>query len=503
MPRTIEIHNLKSIKHLLFEIPAAGVHLLSGTNGSGKTTLLACLRRIGHPNSFPLHFRTSQYSDFIDDFTGASITYDVGSESVRYVYAGERWVPRPRRASKLLETFAYPQVHYAGATAERITPRDEDFKPARMKAASPAIRDAANKIFETDRFAHLKTINLTTGNRNQAFVLAPPAANHKQRYISERNFILGELCVLKLLRDLVQCQRGSLVLIDELELALHPRAQLGLFKYLEEVSRDKSLTVVVSTHSVTLLKGTPRAKLMFLEQKEDSTIIIKNCFPAYALGNLSFTEERSPDIILYVEDEAAKSLADSLLRLSISVRYPPGSHVFPTTRVIPVGDFKQVVRFYDRNHSMLPLHVRQHILLDQDVESESLSIMAAASNNSMRDLFYEHSDRIKYLPWTPEVGLIDYISTNRAAVQQQLRAHFSNAFINVSAQMVNLTSTTQPSRRQESKTKSAALTEDICEQIGSGMAVETVRHHLYSMFTEWYFQNKQAEAIQLMGPLIA
>ena len=36
---TITIENLRSIKHLEFEVPTSGVHVLTGCNGCGKSSL--------------------------------------------------------------------------------------------------------------------------------------------------------------------------------------------------------------------------------------------------------------------------------------------------------------------------------------------------------------------------------------------------------------------------------------------------------------------------------
>jgi predicted ATP-dependent endonuclease of OLD family len=233
LAKWVKIRKLKGIECLDFEIPDPGVHLLADSNGSGKTTLLACLRRLCHANAFQIHFLSSLRSNRLDSFNGAQVAYALNDESVTYAYAGERWVPRPRRSSNLVQKFGYPNVLYVGATAARITPRLEDFKTAKLKPAPQTVIQAANSIFETSRFSELKTINLTTGNKNPAFVLIDrPLGQTKILYFSEKNFSLGELCVLKLLRELDNCHNGTLVLIDELEIALHPRAQIGLIRYL-------------------------------------------------------------------------------------------------------------------------------------------------------------------------------------------------------------------------------------------------------------------------------
>lgn len=117
MTKRITIQNVKQIDYLSFDIPPAGVHILSGSNGSGKSCLLTCLLRIGRPNAFQTAFLTSKISDALDTFTNAKITYTVGTDSVTYAYSGERWSPSPKRHSKLLMKLGYASVHYAAANA--------------------------------------------------------------------------------------------------------------------------------------------------------------------------------------------------------------------------------------------------------------------------------------------------------------------------------------------------------------------------------------------------
>ncbi|PHN95816.1 ATP-binding protein, partial [Tenacibaculum discolor] len=106
-----------------------------------------------------------------------------------------------------------------------------------------------------------------------------PGANQRH-YISEKNLSLGELCILKLLRLLKDCPRGSLVLIDELELALHPMAQVALLRYLDDIARDKALTVIVSTHSATLIKQANANRLLLLQDNGEGQIVCQDrCFP--------------------------------------------------------------------------------------------------------------------------------------------------------------------------------------------------------------------------------
>jgi ABC-type ATPase involved in cell division len=425
MAGTIHIRKLKNIQELHFEIPEPGVHLLSGTNGAGKTSVLACLQRIGHSNAFARHFAVSQHSTALDNFDGAEVTYTLGVAHVTYSYGGERWVPRPRAQNRLLGQFGYPSVIYIGATADRITPRPEDFQPSRVRPAHLDIRDAANRIFATKKFDGLKTINLTRGAGNPAFVLQaspPPGA----KYFSERNFSLGELCVLKLIRSLRDCPNNSLVLIDELELALHPKAQIELLGYLTEMSKVKLLTVIFSTHSASLLKRVHRRQIIFLENVNGTVHTVVGCYPTYALGNIASDEERAPDVVFYVEDEAAVYTLDTLVRLFISSRFTTQAASFPTVLVIPIGPFMSVIRVLARSAAILPLTTRTSALLDLDVQSETVSQWTTANNFTALAELQKVEGQIGYLPWTPEVGLISFLMDGAADAQRRIRDHFGD-----------------------------------------------------------------------------
>ena len=121
MAGTIEIRNLRNIAKLRFEVPDRGVWLLTAGNGAGKTSLLACIRRIGYPNAFPVHFPSSLRSTRLDNHAQGSVTYEINGDTVEYAYRGERWTPRPRSNATLLARFGYPSVTYMGATGDRTT----------------------------------------------------------------------------------------------------------------------------------------------------------------------------------------------------------------------------------------------------------------------------------------------------------------------------------------------------------------------------------------------
>lgn len=419
MANSLEIRNLRNISRLRFDIPAPGVWLLTAGNGAGKTSLLACLRRIGQPNAFPIHFPSSLRSERLDNHSEGTVTYEINGRSVEYAYRGERWTPRPRSNSQLFDELGYPSVIYIGATADRITPRPEDFDTQNIRAASAFIVGAANEIFGTTKFSKLRTINLTRGAGNEAFVLALGAPPHT--YHSEKHFSLGELCVLKLLRLLKEVQDDSMIIIDELEMALHPRAQAKLLRFLERQSQEKSLTVVFSTHSVTLLKIIDRRRIVFLDKQDDGEIkAIVGCFPTYAIGNIAAEEESLPDLMLYVEDLFARDILTAFFE-KFADEHVPDPTARPTTKIVPVGPFTAVMAFLERNRAVLPDVIVQKAVLDEDVASETIAGWQQRNNHVQLAKYQRQQNDIGFLPFTPEVGLVEHITGNIVAFEAELR----------------------------------------------------------------------------------
>ena len=104
------------------------------------------------------------------------------------------------------------------------------------------------------------------GRRNTAYVI--PLG--KNQYYSEQNFSFGEIVMLNLLLDIEDTKDGSLLLIDELELALHPSAQIRLITILRKIAEEKNLTIIISTHSSSIIKS--QKNVILLEDCGDNII---------------------------------------------------------------------------------------------------------------------------------------------------------------------------------------------------------------------------------------
>lgn len=141
----------------------------------------------------------------------------------------------------------------------------------------------------------------------------------------------GETSVVVLVHEIMSAPEKSLILLDEPETSLHPKAQQKLQEFLLQQILEKKHQIVVSTHSPTLVNHlTPEAiKVMRIDQVDNKIKILSQSFPEEAfevIGNTNGTQ-----LMIYVEDALAKVIIDVYiqkykkeLRNSIEVKFVPG-----------------------------------------------------------------------------------------------------------------------------------------------------------------------------------
>ena len=481
-------------------MPSKGVYLLCGCNGSGKTSLLACLLRIGKGNAFPLFFRSSALSDSLDQFDIAKISYSVNAETVDYRYAGQRWVPLPRAKASVLKKFGFPEVYFFGANAKRIEPQADDIKSNRFAEAPINVRTEVSKILFDERFKNLKYVTSKT-NSVKAYLLPShkDSVTKKQHHFTERNFSLGELCVLKLVLELEKCKNNSLVLIDELELALHPTAQIRLFDYIKKISEDKKLTTIFSTHSVSLIKCAKQNQLLLLKKLGNETTCIQNPFPAEVIGELAFQNENPIEKIFCVEDTAAKHCLEELIKNILNEEFKNQS--CPSTVVVPFGTFNAVTDFISNSSSIIRAPSVCHALLDQDVCTDTVDGWKRTNNYIFLQKHQLIEKNLNYLPWTPEVGVAEFFGATSNNAAAKLKTYFQNGTIDFRAiEWSTLNLLEGGTKRKKAK----ALVREAINIIATSRSTtfELAEAALYQFFAHNYFETHKNEIKNLLLPLL-
>jgi len=349
-----------------------------------------------------------------------------------------------------LASFGFNGVAHIGATADRLSPKPEDFDPSRSRVADITVREAANRIFATDKFSGLRTVNVTRGV-NEAFLIRTGAAS-PYKYFSEKSLSVGELAVLKLLRKITSVPHHSLVLIDELEMALHPSAQANLFFEVKRLAKERNLVAVFSTHSATLVKLAKQNQILWLDEVGGVHEMHIGPQKSVVLGAIAGGEERATDRIFLVEDAAAEALVDKVMRVSAETLKPSRR---PKYRIVKAGSWVAAIDLYRAFRAQNDSISRAVLLLDGDVHQTILSLLQQNYDHPQGRLYMSEGGERLNFSYTPECLLPLLIRRNAEKFTLHLRSVCNDGQLNLPNVLVPNTDGT--SNRDEAKVYFSAL----------------------------------------------
>lgn len=392
---------------------------------------MGCLHRLANWDALKLYLATSNKQNF-DKHTG-SITYSHGGKSVTYKRKNSNWAPITNNTKKVLVNFGFDQVQFIPSRGDRFFVQEADVFGRDLLEVEENIKDRMNEMFASNKYSDLKKIRINPSQKrgansrsNNAFVLPAGVHNGTQMFFSEKNFSMGEVLILNLLLALQKLKNRSLLLIDEVELALHPRVQVELYRYLEQVSKNRNITVLISTHSSSLIKASK--SLILLDKQSNGVVNVeKDCSPAKALGALAYDEDVVPDAVFYVEDKHAKILLHEMLQFYWQKKpnKPPKD-----IRLVYIGGYKQVLEFLDQaNGYLFHNNLPTRAFLDLDVKDEAIPSLKPTDTFMLT--YTRLSPRVDFLPCTPEVGLCEYVQNNISSCDTELGAKLGRAGINL------------------------------------------------------------------------
>lgn len=124
----------------------------------------------------------------------------------------------------------------------------------------------------------------------------------------------GESAVVKLIHQVYQAPKGTLVLLDEPEVSLHPGAQKRLLDFLLKQTMEKGLQVVLTSHSPAIVEELPKEAIVLLHQTPEGNFSPKCSIESNLVFQyIGHTNTRKPKI--FVEDSSAKELLISCLKI--------------------------------------------------------------------------------------------------------------------------------------------------------------------------------------------
>lgn len=305
----IEISGIRGWSGQRFELKFP-IMALIGENGVGKSTILQAAAAVykapqGKKNWFASKFFPDTAWDTIEE---AEISYAVREGAKPYQATirkpGERWRGNPERRERTVQNIDLSRIQPVAA------------RVGYSKLANPNVKEASSTPFEKTRLARLcqimgRTYDLAkmslTDEDSKRVV---PVMGHRGASYSGFHQGAGETTVAELLRaDLTQY---SLVVIDEVETSLHPRAQRRLMRDLADRCREFELQIILTTHSPYVLDELPlEARAYIMEASDSQRRIIYGVSPEFAMTRMDDVPQYECE--LYVEDARAQTMLVEIL----------------------------------------------------------------------------------------------------------------------------------------------------------------------------------------------
>lgn len=436
--KKVILENVKGIRNLEFELPNnSGVYLLTGKNGTGKTNLLIALYRICNGDAFRNYFPLGAHN--FDDVSSYRISYINNDSVVTYYYTNHGWDPHPRNTN-ILTSFGYTDTIYVSATNMRFdvhAPTQLQQNRLRKHNVSQDFKNAMNQILGTTKFNDLKYIQLVNQGRpgrhirhnNKLYIID----SHKY---SENTFSLGERFVLNMLDQLEGVQNNSLVVIDEIELALHPIAQISFYNYLRSLAQSRHLTVIIATHSPSLIKCCN--SVYYFENNGGNVNVLKKCKPSYILSGLTNSVDNNYDKLFLVEDKMAYYCLETILE-----KHFKSTPQLLNYKIAFVGGWPQVVEFLKQMNNILPYKpgmIYAYLDFDAKTSLDTLGNTPNLNEGQQKNLnnYNDVSRYVDFLHITPEIGIWEWLVNNEQTFVKQWQIKTNNALFQLHNSIINI-----------------------------------------------------------------
>lgn len=326
-PKRLEWLSIKGVRgwageRIDFNFPLVAI---VGENGSGKSTILQAAAAV---------YRSPGSSDrFASDFCPDTAWDSQSGVEIRYsVREGElsrtgsvrkptgRWRGNPERRER--------QVIYTDLS--RLQPVSTRVGYARIARAGA--QESSATAFSNDAIGRLTAIlgrsYTAAKNAISTIDVTRPVTvlSSGQNSYSGFHQGAGEMTVAELVSW--DIPKGSLVLIDEIETSLHPRAQRRLVRDLAAIARTKDVQFIFSTHSPYVLEELPERARIQVSITGGVKTLLRGVSPYFAMTKMDDASYYEAEV--YVEDDSSKTWVDEILAARLPQR-------FATTLVTPCG----------------------------------------------------------------------------------------------------------------------------------------------------------------------
>ncbi len=284
------------------------ITVFCGKNGSGKTTFLQLA-------ALAFHHSERKYRKTFSDFLKKS-KYDASNDDTKltWYYKGQdakkrdlssisvhkgqkKWMHYDRRPIK--KVFVLPVSRTLPANEKKYNQvealKETDFTKLNSKYLGYLQKIMGRSYSEVDNYQEL---------------FSKCSQNSDCQY-SCYNMGIGEKIICYILSVLQDIDEQSLIIIDEIEMGLHPEALSALAQVMQEIALNKKLQIFITSHSRDFLDALPREARIVVERIGNNITIINSPTTIYAISRIS--AKNTEEMVVYCEDEVAQDLIKTAL----------------------------------------------------------------------------------------------------------------------------------------------------------------------------------------------
>lgn len=375
---TLELSHIRNITHGKLTLPISkGIYCLAGRNGTGKSTIMSCLAQSIYASSLNI-LDTADYNE------NSYVKFSYNNRTTTWTYSPfyTKWHSDANVHNRIRFNGMYEGSLFYGTRFKDSLFVDSLLKEKKLQVsdifdADTYIKENLSFILHGNKsyYSNLKRIR----NKHIAETLklqnTPYFQDVNGNLISQYRMSSGECLLISLLhfiynaliRRSLPANEPVLMLVDEIELALHPVAVSRLIDLLYEIIEEHdNLTVLLTSHSPEVIRKIDPNNLFMLEPSETTDYsfqVINPCYPSYAIRDVYIHD--GFDAIILVEDLLAKYVVDAVIkkeRLNTS----------RLINILPVGGWENVLKFQNEVYLSNTFGIGSKIfsVLDGDIKNE-------------------------------------------------------------------------------------------------------------------------------------
>ncbi len=394
----LKIENLKNIKNLEnFEIELNNdIYIITGNNGTGKSTLLAALGQLVNKNSLSQEFpgnlfeNSKIYFTLIDSKNNESnILYKKFRDSTQtkhwQSYIIKKDIEKEKNINKINGLIE------SGIEGERLNKFDKNLRQKILEHIEKTDfnKDNKNLIEEKKLTEYFKKIT----NKNYIFYSYKYSYKEKddkentktvtkdiiiyyiedeKKYLPEFTLSTGEYFIIQILNQLIKkinTLLPSLVILDEIELALNPKLQIRFVDFLkQEFCKKYKVTFILATQSISFID---KINNVYLIRNNNGKVSIFDNFKGKIIKTYLGENKTIFDKLIIVEDFIAKIFIENLIS-DLNTKY--------LYIIFPFGGKDQIAKHFKEEKLINQFANDIIIIYDGDVEKNIIKEIKSKIN---------------------------------------------------------------------------------------------------------------------------